>query len=180
MMRRKFEYFKTENFKERNCTGNIPKKLFKQERDWTCSIACIRTILSTFEKEVPSEEYYIQNYNLTPGPYFSKDIKRLKMLDKYNVIYGCDNPIDLENLLDYIDDGYYVMVESMINVSHWLVLIGYFQLKDKTNLEDHKILLFDPYYDNVRLVNADEFYGMWIDGHYEKTNVTRDFIALKK
>ena len=60
-----------------------------------------------------------------------------------------------------------------------MVLLGYYVVKDTKNLEEHKILFYDPYYD-LKLLNADEFIGMWIDGNYENTKVKNDFIALKK
>lgn len=180
-MDRKFEYFTYCKYEGHNSVGNIPPKLFKQERDWTCSIACIRTLLSGIIKDVESEEFFIDNYKLIPGPHFSKDIKRLHILDKFNVVYGCDEEnFDFVNLLNLLNENYFIMVESMINYSHWLVFLGYFSIKDKENIEQHKILLYDPYYDSVRLENADEFIGMWIDGEYLNTNVKKDFIAIKK
>lgn len=179
MMNRDFELFTPFVMKERNSVAQIPKKFFRQERDWTCSIACIRTLLSSFLDVVPSEDFFVIKYRLSPSAYYSKDIKKLDILSEYDVIYGCDEIIDLEKLLDYIDLGYYLMVESSLNCGHWLVFLGYFQVKDKTNLEEHKVLLYDPYYDDVRLMNADEFYSMWLDINYLASNVKRDFIAIK-
>lgn len=95
------------------------KNFFRQERDWTCSIACIRTLLSSFLDVVPSEDFFVIKYGLSPSVYYSKDIKKLDILSEYDVIYCCDEIIDLEKLLDYID-------------------LEYFQIKDNTNLEEHK------------------------------------------
>ena len=78
-----------------------------------------------------------------------------------------------------MEQGYFVMLESMINYAHWTVLLGYYPLCGN-DLEKAKLLMYDPYYDEVRLVNADEFISMWRDGSYETTRIDRDFIAVKR
>ena len=83
-----------------------------------------------------------------------------------------------DEILNLLENGYYIMLESMVNYSHWMVLLGYYVVKDTKNLEEHKILFYDPYYDDLKLLNADEFIGMWIDGNYENTKVKNDFIVI--
>ena len=78
-----------------------------------------------------------------------------------------------------MNNGYAIMIESMINYAHWLVLLGYYIIGDSRDIESHKVLVYDPYYDKVRLIIADEFLSMWIDGDHEKTGVVKDFIAIK-
>ena len=181
--KRKTEYFV-------GCQNIIPNKsvsysceqYFKQERDWTCSIACIRTMASKFMKDVPSEDFFIEAYELEPGPYYSKDIKHLGILEDFDTIYGCDieeDEKDINTIIDAIDDGYTVMVETMLNYSHWIVVLGYFIVGEPDNLEKHQILVYDHYYDNLRLLIADEFITMWIDGNHSETGVVKDFIAMR-
>ena len=73
------ELFDTNTSDFKNVAVCSISKVFKQERDWTCSIACIRTLISS--KYNISENVFIQKYNLSTGPYYSKDIKRIGSLD---------------------------------------------------------------------------------------------------
>lgn len=169
-----------ENMKNLDSVSNTPPKLFPQERDWTCAIACIRTILSACGGSLTEDEI-INNYHMMPGPYFSKDIKKLDILKDYDTVYGCDaNGTKLDTIIDYMKSGYYVMVESMINFAHWHVVLGYYTIADFTDMEKFKFLMYDPYYNELKLVNVDEFDGMWLDGNHAKNGVEKDFIAIKK
>lgn len=182
-MERINEYFPNNNITipqiSISCT---PPNLLKQERDWTCSLACIRTILSAITKNIPSEDELIAEYSLTPGPYFSKDIKDKGILNRYKIetFYGCDKTdLNIQSIVSLLQDGYYVMVESMYNYSHWMVFIGYYCIKNRSNMEYHKVLLYDPYYDNIRLENSDEFLGMWHDGASIENHIERDIVAIR-
>ena len=113
-MSRKIEYYKTSNIIKFNHSINCKvKKLYKQERDWTCSLACIRTILSGLGKKIETEDFYINKYNMKPGPCFSKDIKKLELLEGYDVIYGCDvKNTTFDTILNLAKDGYNIMLEG--------------------------------------------------------------------
>lgn len=87
--------------------------------------------------------------------------------------------VSFDMVLDLMKQGYYIMLECMYNYAHWLVLLGYYPL-DNSTLEKSSLLVYDPYYNNVRLLNADEFIAMWIDGNYGNTMVEKDFIAIRK
>lgn len=179
--KRKMECFNTPPLKTTDSLSNVPLKLYPQERDWTCSIACIRSLLSAVSAEVPDEDTLVEKYSLIPGPHFSRDIKRLNILEGYDVIYGCDHKeIDFDALMELYRKGYYVMTEGMINYSHWLVFLGYFTIGEYTDPERNRVLFFDPYYNEIRILRADEFINMWIDGNHEKSGIERDFIAIKK
>ena len=54
-MKRMKEYFTYEEPSAFVSVSNTPPRLFRQERDWTCSVACIRTLLSRRNAVVPSE-----------------------------------------------------------------------------------------------------------------------------
>ena len=179
-MIRKHEFFEVVILKHQTIVANVPSNMYPQERDWTCVIACIRTMLSGFLKTVPTEEYLIEKHNLKPGPHYSTNIKNYHMLDEYDVLYGCDyENSNFDMILDYMEQGYFVMLESMINYAHWMVLLGYYPICGN-DLEKAKLLMYDPYYDEVRLVNTSEFISMWRDGNYENTRIDRDFIAIKR
>ncbi len=183
-MKRKFEFFRPNKIEKRDSVGSVPPSLFPQERDWTCSLACLRTLLSGVMKDVPKEEELIQKYAMKPGPYYSKDLKTLGILEELqdvrHIIYGCDREgIELYDMISLMEEGYYLMLESMVNYSHWMVLLGYFVTAGEEDVENCKLLFYDPYYNNVKLLNYDEFQGMWIDGNYSVTGVEKDFIAIR-
>lgn len=178
-MKRKQEFFLTEDLKHKEVIANPPKQMYPQERDWTCAIACIRTMLSGILEEVPSEELLLEKYRLIPGPHYSRDVKSYGILDAFDAIYGCDlEDYNFDTVLDYMNQGYYIMLESMQNYAHWMVLLGYYPLDGGTT-EQSRILMYDPYYNHVRLINTDEFISMWRDGNFENTRVDKDFIAVK-
>ena len=180
-MMRKSEFFEKMVLRNTDSISAVPPKLFHQERDWTCSIACIRTLLSAIEETVPAEDEFVEKYGLVPGPHYSRDIKKLNLLEGYDVIYGCDDRDDnFDDILDMMKQGYYIMLESMVNYSHWLVLLGYFASADTNDIEKTKLLFFDPYYNELKLLNTEEFIGMWIDGNYAVSKVKHDYIAIKK
>lgn len=181
-MQRKVEYYTDEKVViPTNSFSICYEKYYAQERDWTCSIACIRTILSKFKAEKP-EDYYILEYKLTPGPHYSQDIKKLGILKDREAVYGCDyseEDKDVNTLIRLANQGYGIMIETLLNYTHWLVVIGYCIIGSDTELEKHKIIVYDPYYNDIRLCLADELLGMWIDINYDKNNVVKDFIAIK-
>lgn len=178
-MQKKHELFQCHILLHNRVVSNPPKRLFPQETDWTCSIACIRTILSGVIENVPGEAYYVNTNEMRAGPYYSRDIKELGILNEYDVIYGCDEKEKtFDRVLDYVEDGYFVMLESMYNYAHWFVLLGYYPLENG-DVEKSRLLLYDPYYDETRLLSADEFLTMWIDGNFAQTKVEKDFIALR-
>ncbi len=157
-----------------------PPRLYPQETDWTCSLGCIRTMLSALDENVMEEKAFVEKFKMKPQPYYSKDIKALSILDGYDAIYGCDSTdTNLDKILNYCAEGYYVMVESMINYSHWLVLMGYYTVQEYGDVEKSKLLFFDPYYNEIKMIRVDEFLSMWIDGNYAETKVAKDFIAIK-
>lgn len=176
---RKQEYFQQKNeINFHRSTAFKPFLLYKQERDWTCSIAYIRTITASLYTIRFTEDWYIHQYHLKPGPYYSKDILKLGILDKYDCVYGClSDDTSFDDVCALVDDGYGVMLESMFNGGHWFVFLGYYRVSD--NIEESSLLVYDPYYNNVRLLNADEFVSMWCDGDFRKSGVVKDFIAIK-
>lgn len=174
-MKRKMEFFEENKLKNKKViTAQIPI-LYSQERDWTCAIACIRTILGA--KCNICEDMIIHNYKLSPGPLFSKDIKENRIISGYDVIYGCDGYKEFDDILDLVSHGYNVMFECMLLCSHWIVFLGYYPLTDE-DIENAKILIYEPYYDEVRLINCDEFISIWEDG--ENKEIKHDFIAIKR
>lgn len=178
-MNRIKEYFKYEEPTTFTSASNTPPQLFRQERDWTCSIACIRTLLSGRTPNVPSENDYIEKYELKAGPHYVDEILEKQMLVPARIIKTHKNyqepEIGLPLLLKLLDEKYYIMAECMYNYAHWVVVLGYFAVRNREDTEEHQILLYDPYYDQVRLVIADEFLTMWCDPEGHK----KEFIAIR-
>lgn len=153
--------------------------LFKQERDWTCSLACYRTLLHACGFGV-SEDSLIDTCEIEPGPKCSEDIKKwapILRCDR-NMRYGCDNVFVnkksatlLHELLQY----YNVMIEVMINYAHWVVVLSYYKMG---SLDDDVIVIYDPYYDKIRQFRASEIFAMWF-GMGDRTR-DRDYVAVAK
>lgn len=179
--KRIFEYFKANDLeKEYTTCGRFPKMLYKQHRDWTCSIACIRTLISDLISDVPDEDYFVNKYKLKPSPYYTKDIREIGMLESYcnEIIYSADldqEKISLHSLQQLLRENYFIMAECLYNVAHWIVIMGYCAVRNARDTEEHRLFVYDPYYDLVRLLIADEFDSMWhdADGH------VKEFIAIK-
>ena len=179
-MSREHFFPKQPPLRHQTVNSNPPKQLYHQQTDWTCSIASIRSLLSGICEQVPGEQELVERFRLKPGPHYSKDIKRIGILEGYDVVYGCDQKdADFDTVLDLMENGYYVMVESMYNFAHWYVLMGYYPIAGE-DIEKSTLLIYDPYYHNTRLLNTDEFIGMWIDGNFAASGVERDFIAIQK
>lgn len=149
-MKRRYEYFKQKDLThEYNTCGNFTKKLCKQETDWTCAFACIRTMLLSVISEVPSEEFIVSRYKLKPSPYYTEDIKKLGILEEYSkdIIYSID--LNKETIFMYtveqlLEQRYYVMIENTYNIAHWIVVLGYCVIKDTKNIEEHKVIVYVP------------------------------------
>lgn len=176
------EFFgENENVEKSDIAIMIPKNLYFQERDWTCVIACLRSITSSI-KDIGSEDYIIDTYSLKPKPRYSKDIKKLNILESFDVLYGCDynykKNCGYNFLYELLKNNYFIMVESMINYDHWLVLCGYFP-NSSNDISKQNILLYDPYFNELKIYRVEEFGAMWISGEHIKNNVIRDFIAIK-
>lgn len=100
--------------------------------------------------------------------------------DAFDFAFGCDDDCEdtfrkFTTLLTMLESGWSIMMETMYNYGHWLVLLGYYP--NGKNLSDCNILLWDPYLNKVRLENAEEVISMWIDGDHRVVN---DYIAVKR
>lgn len=141
--------------------------------------ACIRTLLSGRTAEVPSENEFIEKFGLVPGPHYTDEFLAKGMLSPARTVKTHKNfrpeEIGLPLLAKLLAEKYYIMAECMYNYAHWVVVLGYFAVRDPEDTEEHRILLYDPYYDQVRLVIADEFLTMWCDpdGH------VKEFVAIR-
>lgn len=178
---RKDEYFEGYHFHKeiKENVSNFPKFLYYQERDWTCSIAVLRSITSSIVN-IGSEDEILEKYNIKMGPNYSKQIKEYKILNDFNldVLYGCDNQeVDVFDLIELLRQGYYIACEWMINYDHWTVLLGYIHFG---NIDEDMLIYYCPYYNEIRKVRLSEFIGMWCSGENLVNNISADFIAVKK
>lgn len=153
---------------------------YPQERDWTCGLACLRTMLFNKGIVTPSEEEYIENYDLKPGPIYVKDFLEKNIIPNDiefwtthgYLTYGKEPNLYTINFL--LQLGMYVMVESCINYAHWIVIFGYCTNGHPDKTFYHTLLIYDPFYDEFRVLHADEFESMWLDF----TGRKKEFIAL--
>ena len=179
--KRKNEYFSENTYGQATKTIlSTVSNVYRQERDWTCSIACLRTIMSGImpDTEIPTEDYYVNNTGLTMGPQNSRTLKELGYLDGLDYKIAFEEKAPTSNqvgfLLDLMTD-YNVMIECMINYAHWIVLLGYIHLG---NIEEDRIVYYDPYYNRVNIIVADELISMWHD--IGSNPLEQDYIAIKK
>lgn len=147
------------------------KKLCRQERDWTCSVACLRTLMSV-SKELDSEETLVTKGNLVVGPQSSMDLLEAGILPKDSIVPGSGerNGEFLWSLLRTCN----VMIECSISYAHWLVIMAAWE----NDNGDKYIQMYDPFYDYIRIENWDSVIEMWYD--ISGLKVDQDFIALPK
>ena len=81
-------------------------------------------------------------------------------------------------IYELLNDNYYVMVESMICFDHWCNLLAYIT-NNSFDREKQYLLLYDPYYNQLKMISVDEFESVWLSGQHEKNNIFKDFIAIK-
>lgn len=151
-------------------------KMFRQERDWTCAIACLRTL---FNGKFTEDEL-IEKHEIEKGPKYSKDIKPwIEGLARPRDYYlGCDykyvNVRPAERLATLLN-SYNVMVELTLNYAHWVVILHYAHLG---SLADDVVTIYDPYFNKVRLFPAEEILSMWYG--IMEAEIEHDFVAVRK
>ncbi len=182
MVKKKLEMFEAySDLEHKYSVSHIPKIMCEQERDWSCSVAGLRTIVSAIVPNLPSEEYIIKKSKIKPGLKYSGEIREWKIWDELDVQkkFGCENvTITFDGLLSLLEDDWYIMVQTMVNYSHWMILCGYYCV-EPDDFEKNSVLCYDSYYDTMRLFPADEFIEMWRDGAFVESHVERDFVAVK-
>lgn len=163
-----------------NAVSAIPPKLYKQERDWTCSVACLRSIASKY-KDLGSEDEIVSKYGMDHGPYYAHELISCGLLDEfdYETTSVKPNPFnDLQRVYKLLAGGATVMVETCKSFDHWLVLLAYFPNGCEFT-EDHSVLMWDPYYNETLLMRASEFCDEWLSGEWASNNILCDFLAIK-
>lgn len=157
--------------------SSMPPALYSQSRDWTCSLACLRSIASGIA-DLGVEDDLIAAFHLEPGPYYSEDVKRLGILDQHDVdvVYGCDFALsakDVSSLWTYMSQGWRVMTNWMMSYDHWTVMLGY--IKSRHGPDYDMWLYYDPYCDEVSMIRNAHFSSMWSS----PGGIARDFIAVR-
>ncbi len=143
--------------------GVVPKYLYGQERDWTCSIACIRALLET---TMPENEF-LALHKPVMGPHFSKEMKENGWVpESYLARYGCDDFADLDasDLWYMLRQGYRLMVEWDLSAGHWCVLTSI-----APSADGYEITCYDPYFRHMRVFDLEEFFCM-----------CHDYVAVKE
>lgn len=177
MNKRLIEFFTNEHIGYCPLTimSNV-QSVYKQDRDWTCSIACLRTIAS-HTAYLPEEYDILQRYKINKGPQSSHSIRDW-MKDDERFRYGCVDTIPEDYKLTYLTDlmkTHNVMIECMLNYEHWVVILGYVYLGSD---ELAQFIVYDPYYNNVRVIIAEELVSMWYG--VEDYPIHRDYVACRK
>ena len=178
------DFFNPEQYRHKitGSTACVPSALYPQMFDWTCSIACIRSITSGII-DMPDDITLVKSLNLKPGPYYSKDLKALNILDNKHleVSYGCDDPnqdiLDPSDIWLLLHDGWRVMANWMMSRDHWTVMMGY--LVTEENQELNQILYYCPYFNEIRTVRTGDFECMWNGGGQSNIIGQPDYIAVR-
>lgn len=151
--------------------------LYSQERDWTCGIACLRTLLNaTHRKSTPMSENEMvvreQEYNKTPGPRTAKDLKDLAEMFKLCKYILTKRDFSIDDITLYFKD-YLIAVESKLHGGRWFVVTSII-VGSRTDC----IQLYDPYYDMMLSFSLNQFYALWEDDKLLKGY--REFIAVRR
>lgn len=166
-----------EQYGELNCSLlSSVRSVFRQERDWTCAIACLRTIM----RNKFDEDWLISQCEIQPGPQCSKNLKEYlnKVRMKDGVIFGCDNRytnVKPVSRLETLMTGYDVMIEIMLNYAHWVVLLGIYKMGD---IKKDTVVLYDPYFDAIRTFPLEEIISMWYAAG--ENTIDHDYVAVLK
>lgn len=169
-----------EDSSKRPTTLNVsvtPPRLYPQMRDWTCALACLRSLTSGIA-DIGDDEALIRKFDLTPGPLYSADIKRIGILGGVDtdIIYGSEHQgYGIEKLWNLLQSGYRIMLEWMYSFDHWTVLLGYYAIDE--DADRHMMLMYDPYCGELFTIRAGHFEVMWKSS--AENGPVGDFIAVR-
>lgn len=155
------------------------KTLYPQGDDWTCALACFRTLL-TCNGITVTEADLISICAIKPGPKSSAEVEKWSesMGLSLDIRYGWDNAyINTKpaQLLHELIHNYNVMIELLLNYAHWVVVLAYYKMG---TLDEDVVVIYDPYFNQVRQFHASEVFAMWYgigDGTYD-----HDYVAVIK
>lgn len=164
-----------------NSTGTVYSSVthtFRQQRDWTCGIACMRCLLAGKVAQLPTEDEIIERASLKPGPRNS-----LQLGDVYDklglgISYKNGNEPQRGHIAPWITDlmrSHDIAIECAINGAHWITLMAYI---GRGHVAEDTVVYYDPYFDEVRLIRAEELFSMWMAT--EKGLLDRDYFAIQR
>ena len=159
-----------EVFKEACSIVNTPVDFYRQERDWTCSIACIRTAISYKNNRITEDEILKQE-NLKMGGQKIRDMKNWQCLKGLDILTYQEKKLEgIKDLYELLLDNYIVICETSYNWWHYVVAYGYLTTKDKIKIDEQLVQFYDPYYDEHKLMRAELFEQMWFDQEDKEFN----------
>lgn len=173
----KHELFPPEKLEIPYAASCMPPVLYAQGVDWTCALACVRSIASGLAV-LPDDGVLVRKMGLSPGPVYSGTIKRSGILDMpgIGVRYGCDvQDVSIRDLWRFLDHGWRVMVNWMYSYDHWTVLTAYIPVEKDPDY--HVLQHWDPYCGEIFQIRAAHFSVMWQSGGNEGHR--HDFIAVR-
>lgn len=173
----KSEYFKNEKqwCPKYTQLASVPH-LYPQERDWTCSVACLRSIVSG-EYDI-SEDSIVDSCPIEMGPQTSKAVRHWMPYATSRFLFGAYQPLPEKDTLRALVElmkTHTVMIECMINYEHWVVLLGFTYLG---SLENSMFILYDPYLNTVRTVMAEELLNEWF--YVTTDGPDHDYVAFER
>ena len=114
-------------------------KFYKQHRYYTCGCACVRTALSKFYDDVPTEDDMVVQLNTNDqiGTHYDDLIA---IADKYDLktMYGQHGSIDQVDKLT--KDGWVVVMGISLDVPHFVIYVQ--------NNGNH-LWYYDPFHDDM-------------------------------
>ena len=150
---------------------------YPQERDWTCGLACLRTLLNaTYRKKTPlSEEELVardKERGAVPGPRTASDLKNLLKAFQLDEYLFTPEDFEIKDIYDCFT-AHLIAVESRLHGGHWLVIMSISKGKGSDYIE-----LYDPYYDKILSFTLSQFYALWMDD--KLLSNSREFIAVRR
>lgn len=145
-----------------------------QEKDYTCGLASIRSILKYFKKPIPKEEE-LENICFTSKDYGTYPEYIVKVLRKYGLSSKAKQ-IDVKLLKEYLNRKIPIIVlynhidSSGISEPHWSIAIAY----DKDG-----IIIYDTYENTKTKYSWNEWNNFWV-GSIEDKNYKNFAIIINE
>ena len=149
---------------------NTPVEFYKQERDWTCSIAVVRSAISCYNNKITEDEILAQE-NLKMGGQKIDNMKNWKILKEAGegILTQQEKKVEgIKGLYDLLLDNYVVICETTYNWWHFVLAYGYLTTHNKDKIDEQMVLFYDPYYDEHLLMRAELFEQMWFNQDNKK------------
>lgn len=140
-----------------HAVSEIPKNLYVQERDWTCAIACFRSIV---DSDI-AEPNFIQQNSIMRGPHYTTEMKTKEWPHpNFEVKYAEGDVSDLDPSVvwQHLYEHWRVMLETDLNGGHWMIVLALVPTQNSWDA-----VVWDPYYGRARVFDLPELLCMCHD-----------------